>query len=51
MADVIRKMAEGHTVADIDGVIDEVAEARGEYDDLDARLDAIEARLAALEGE
>lgn len=39
MADVIRKMAEGHTVADIDGVIDEVAAARGEYDSLEARLD------------
>ena len=41
MADVIRKMAEGHTVADIDGVIDEVAEARGEYDSLDDRIDSI----------
>ena len=49
MADVIGKMDENHTVEDIDGVIDEVAEARGEYDSLNARLDAIEARLAALE--
>lgn len=46
MADVIRKMEEGHTVADIDGVIDEVTEARGEYESLNARLDAIEALLS-----
>ena len=49
--DATRKMAAGHTTADLDEVIDEVAEARGEYDDLAARLDAIEARLAALEEE
>lgn len=46
MADVIREMEKGHSVADLDGVIDEVAEARGEYDSLNARLDAIEALLS-----
>jgi hypothetical protein len=51
MADVIRKMEEGHTVADIDGVIDEVAEARGEYGSLNERLNAIETLLAAQGGE
>ena len=39
MADLIRKMQEGHTVEDLDTVIDEVYEARGEYDSLDERLD------------
>lgn len=42
MADLIRKMQEGHTVEDIDTVIDEVYEARGEYDSLDERLDDME---------
>ena len=41
MADLIRHMEEGHETADIDGVIDEVAEARGTYDSLDDRLDAM----------
>ena len=41
MADLIRHMEEGHETADIDGVIDEVAEARGTYDSLDERLDAM----------
>lgn len=39
MADLIRKMQEGHTVEDLDTVIDEVFEARGEYDNLGERLD------------
>ncbi len=39
MADLIRKMQEGHTVEDLDTVIDEVYEARGEYDSLGERLD------------
>lgn len=51
MADLIRKMQEGHTVEDLDTVIDEVFEARGEYGSLNERLEAIETRLAALEGE
>lgn len=42
MADLIRKMQEGHTVEDLDTVIDEVYEARGEYDSLDERLDDME---------
>ena len=46
MADVIGKMDENHEVSDIDGVIDEVAAARGEYEDLNARLEAIEALLS-----
>lgn len=50
MADVIGKMDESHEVSDIDGVIDEVAEARGEYTSVNARLEAIEAQLAALGG-
>ena len=41
MADLIRHMEEGHETADIDGVIDEVAAARGTYDTLDDRLDAM----------
>ena len=48
MADAITKLT--HTAQEVDGNIDEVVEARGEYDDLNARLEAIEARLAALEG-
>ena len=51
MADVIRKMDGNHTVADIDSTIDEVAQARGEYDSVNARLEASEARLAELEKE
>ena len=47
MADVIRKLE--HTAEDIDGVIDEVDEARGEYDSLNERLNAIEALLAGQE--
>lgn len=39
MADLIRKMQEGHTVEDLDTVIDDVYEARGEYDSLGERLD------------
>ena len=46
MSDVIGKMDADHEVSDIDGVINEVAEARGEYDSLNARLDAIEALLS-----
>ncbi len=42
MADLIRKMQEGHTVEDLDTVIDEVYESRGEYDSLDERLDDME---------
>lgn len=42
MADLIRKMQEGHTVEDLDTVIDEVYEARGEYDSLGERLDDME---------
>lgn len=49
--DEIRKMETGHSTADIDGVIDEVAEARGEYGSLNERLNAIEALLAAQGGE
>lgn len=41
MADLIRQMEEGHETADIDHVIDEVAAARGTYDTLDDRLDAM----------
>ena len=51
MADVMRKMNENHTVEDIDNTIDEVAEARGTYSSVNARLEAIEAALAALKGE
>ena len=43
MSDVKGQMAESHTVEDIDIVIDEVYTARGEYSDLNARLEAIEA--------
>lgn len=46
--DVIGKMDENHDVADIDGVIDEVAEARGTYDSLDERLEAIEETTGEL---
>ena len=46
MADLIRHMEEGHETADIDGVIDEVEEARGDYESLNARLEAIEALLS-----
>lgn len=46
--DVIGKMDENHDVADIDGVIDEVAEARGTYDSLDGRLEAIEETTGEL---
>ena len=42
MADLNRKMAEGHTVSDLDTVIDEVYGARGEYDTLGERLDEID---------
>ena len=42
MADLIRKMQEGHTVEDLDTVIDEVYGARGSYSNLDARLDDME---------
>lgn len=42
MADLNRKMAEGHTVSDLDTVIDEVYGARGEYDTLGDRLDEID---------
>ena len=42
MADVKGYMQPGHTVEDIDTVIDEVYEARGEYDSLDERLDDME---------
>ena len=42
MADLNRKMAEGHTVSDIDAVIDEVYAAHGEYDSLDERLDEMD---------
>lgn len=48
MADDTRKMT--HATADIDANIDEVEDARGTYDTLAERLDAIEARLTALEG-
>lgn len=40
MADVKGYMQPGHTVEDLDTVIDEVYEARGEYDSLDERLNA-----------
>jgi len=46
--DVIGKMDENHDVADIDGVIDEVAEARGTYDSLGERLEAIEETTGEL---
>lgn len=46
MADVTRKMQEGHTASDLDTVIDEVYTARGEYSDLNARLEAIEAIIS-----
>lgn len=49
MADVTRKMQEGHTVSDLDTIIDEVYEARGDYDSLNARLEAIEALLSGQE--
>lgn len=40
MADVKGYMQPGHTVEDIDTIIDEVYEARGEYDSLGERLNA-----------
>ena len=40
MADLKGYMQPGHTVEDLDTVIDEVYEARGEYDSLDERLNA-----------
>jgi len=43
MADVIRKMDENHTVADIDNTIDEVADARGDYGSLNERLEDLDA--------
>lgn len=42
MADLNRKMAEGHTVSDLDTVIDEVYGAHGDYDTLGDRLDDID---------
>lgn len=42
MADVIRKMDENHTVADIDNTIDEVADARGDYGSLNERLEDLD---------
>lgn len=42
MADLKGYMQPGHTVEDLDTVIDEVYEARGEYDSLDERLDDME---------
>lgn len=48
MADQIKKLSAGHTAEVLDGIMSEVEEARGEYDSVDARLDAIEAQLAAL---
>lgn len=48
MADDVRKLT--HTAAELDDNVDEVEEARGTYDTLKERLEAIEARLTALEG-
>ena len=47
MADVIRKMDENHTVADIDRTIDEVAQARGSSESLGTRIDGIAGQTAA----
>ena len=51
MADVIRKMAGGHKVADIDGVIDEVAAARGESESLGGRLDGLDTYVSEIRAE
>ena len=41
MADIIRKLE--HTAEEIDGTIDEVSEARGDYDSLNERLEDLDA--------
>lgn len=45
MADETRRMQD-YTASDINDNIAEVREARGEYEDLNARLEAIEALLS-----
>ena len=39
MADQIKKLSAGHTAEVLDGIMSEVEEARGEYDNLGERLD------------